>query len=78
IEGQVLEYGSNKPLPFAKVVLRESIFPPFSGGGNYIPIDTFEVDVEGNSYTKFKIYPPSQLLFKATIPQTFVICSLAN
>ena len=48
VEGKVLEYGSNNPIPQAMVVLRESIYVPFSGGGPDVPIDTVWTDALGN------------------------------
>ncbi|NOT38746.1 MAG: hypothetical protein HOP11_15335, partial [Saprospiraceae bacterium] len=63
IEGQVLEYGTNKPLSYAKVILRESIYEPWSGGGNYIPIDTFIADSEGKYLIEFKHFPSTSTHF---------------
>ena len=57
IEGQVLEYGSNKPLVGAEVFLQEAIYAPFSGGGNYITIDTFYTDNEGKYSIEFLHLP---------------------
>ena len=54
IEGQVLEYGTNKPLSYASVILQEAIYERGSGGGNYISIDTIQADAEGKYYLEFK------------------------
>ena len=57
IEGQVLEYGSNKPLAGAEIFLQESIYESWSGGGNYITIDTFYSDNEGKYSIEFQHLP---------------------
>ena len=57
IEGKVLEYGTNKPLSYASVILQEAIYERGSGGGNYISIDTVQADAEGKYFLEFMHLP---------------------
>lgn len=51
VEGRILEYGNNKPIPNATVVLREGLVYGFSGSPGYENIDTQYTDASG--YYKF-------------------------